>query len=526
MIRLLILSCGTNGCVHIVKILKQKFTKEFYIIGCDINKSWLVPSCEYLDDFIQCPYSSDSNYYSFILKICADKKIDWILPSFDSDQFLFSPDNEELKKLGIRSTGISSDLAFYKDKVQTNRYLDSIAIPIPKIFSIAEIEDCNHYFVKPIHGVGSAGARKLSGAEIRNLSDTSDLMIQEICSEPEFTLECFNYNGKIYSVCRERITKKSGVCTKSRIFQNSDLHKYAENLASAVNLPYIFNMQFMENSAGEYLCIDLNLRTAAGMALSYAAGWDEVSALANIMQGKDETEIVSHVNRKIDEQYIVRRYEEIVTKTVKNRIAFDLDGTILDSRKRHEIVMNDVLQKHDVPLDASTLVAFKSEGRNNIDWLLSNSLDESLAKEINNDWVSLIEDKKYLKADVLYDGAIGTLKDLSMNNDLFLVTARSNKNNALAQIKNLGIAQYLSGISVVPAGSAAPALKAKELAKYRADCFVGDTESDYKAAEIAKCKFHAVSSGFRSESFLKRYVDETYKNIDELCKALFACKIR
>ena len=524
MIRLLILSCGTNACSHIAKILKTKFKDDFYIVGCDINKRWLVPSCEYLDDFVQCPYSSESNYYSFIIQTCKDKNIDWILPSFDGDQFLFASDNEELKELSLKSTGISSKLEFYKDKVLTNRFLDSIEIPVPKIYSIEKIEDEKFYFVKPVHGVGSIGARKMSGAEIRSLTDTSDLIIQEILSEPEFTLECFNYNGKIYSVCRERIASKSGVCTKTRVFQNINLQKYAEKLASSVNIPYIFNMQFMKNPEGKYVCTDLNLRSAGGMALSYAAGWDEISALANIMLEKDENTVIQSVNKRIDEQYVCRHYEESVTKSVKNRIAFDLDGTLLDSRERHKIVMKDVLKKHNISLDVSTLVTFKSEGRTNIDWLLSNNLDEEKSREINKEWISLIEHEDYLKKDVLYSDVLEALEILSKENDLFLITARSNKENALKQINSLVIGQYFTGISVVATGSETSALKAVELEKYDADFFIGDTESDYKASLIANCKFFALSCGFRSENFWRKYTDESYKNISEFCNAFYARK--
>ena len=84
-------------------------------------------------------------------------------------------------------------------------------------------------------------------------------------------------------------------------------------------------MQFMKNCSGEYVCTDLNLRTAGGMTLSYAAGWDEVSALANIMLGKDESSILQTVNKKICEQYVVRHYEEVVTKF---EVYFDGKGEV------------------------------------------------------------------------------------------------------------------------------------------------------------------------------------------------------
>ena len=70
MIKLLLLTCGTNACYHIAKTIKKHFSDYFYIIGCDINKEWLIPTQPYLDEFFQTPFSSDENYYSFILKIC------------------------------------------------------------------------------------------------------------------------------------------------------------------------------------------------------------------------------------------------------------------------------------------------------------------------------------------------------------------------------------------------------------------------------------------------------------------------
>lgn len=81
-------------------------------------------------------------------------------------------------------------------------------------------------------------------------------------------------------------------------------------------------------------------------------------------------------------------------------------------------------------------------------------------------------------------------------------------NGSNFKINELGINQYFSHIFVVESNSETPALKAKYLSEIGADVFVGDTESDYKAALIAKCEFKAMVWGFRS----KKYWDK--KNID------------
>lgn len=513
MIKLLLLTCGTNACYHIAKTIKKHFSDYFYIIGCDINKEWLIPTQPYLDEFFQTPFSSDENYYSFILNICEISEIDWIIPSFDSDQFLFSCDNQDLVKLEVKSFGISNKLDFYKDKILTNKFLNKIGISVPKIFAKEDLIDEEIYFVKPIHGVGSIGVGVKKGLEIKNAVDVTEYIIQEICSEPEYTLECFCYEKKIYSICRERIASKAGVCTKTRIFKKPELQKYAQILAENVELPYIFNMQFMRNPAGEYVCTDLNLRTAGGMSLSYAAGWDEVSAIANIMLEKDERTILQTVDKDIEEQYVVRAYEDIVTKQVRKRIAFDLDGTLLDSRERHKIVMDDVLKKFGINLKTDDLVSFKSEGHNNIEWLVSKNIDEETAKKINTEWISLIEQDTYLKNDFLYPGIMGVLKDLSKENELFLVTARNNKEGCLKQIKKCGIEQYFSKIMIVESNAETSAMKAECLSELDADVFIGDTESDTKAALIAKCMFMAISLGFRSEKFFKDRNIICYNNL-------------
>lgn len=250
------------------------------------------------------------------------------------------------------------------------------------MYKKSEIVKEQDYFCKPRTGVGSFGAGIMKGTDILNF-DESDLLIEEICTKPEVTLECFNYSGKIYSVARERLDTKSGVCTKARVYHDASLESVAQKFAESIKLPYIFNLQFMTNSRGEKVITDVNLRTAGGMSLSYAAGWDEVEALGKIMLGADD--VVSTVNVPIIEQYVMRAYTDIVTKQIKKRIAFDLDGTLLDSRKRHKIVMDFVLTENGTDIDTSDYLDYKCEGNNNLSWLTYKGLSEKLLLKLIKD---------------------------------------------------------------------------------------------------------------------------------------------
>lgn len=503
MINLLLLSSGTNACYHVAKTLKEKFPTDFNVVGTDINESYLIPTCHYLDKFYKVPYTNDSKYYDTIIDICRKEKVNYLLPSFDADQKLFYPENEDLQKLGVISFGTSEQtLGIYSDKVRMYDFLASKGFLLPEKYEVQDIEDDKEYFIKPITGVGSIGAKKAFGKEIKLLENSQDYIIQEICFEPEYTLECFIYQGKFSAMCRERIAAKAGVCVKACVFKNPELEKIAQRFSQVVKTPYYFNLQFMKNPKGQFVITDVNLRTAGGMSLSYATGWDEVSALANIMLNKSVEKIFASLPQYLPEQYVVRAYTDIVTKVGRPVVAFDWDGTLLDSRKRHKIVMDFVLNKFGINIDTSDLVEFKRQGKNNIDFLTSKGIAERLAKEIQGEWIKNIEKPEFLEADKLYPDAVELLEEYSKDNDLILVTARSNAELVKQQINKSNVAQYFKDIFVVPSGQTASDEKAKILKEQKAVLMVGDTASDAKAARLAGIDFKFHENGFHAREVI------------------------
>ena len=124
---LLLLTCGTNACYHIARVLKEKYSDSIRVIGADINPRWMIPTSPFLDNYYQCPYSNSPQYYFTIINICKKEKIDYLLPSFDSDQKLFYKENIDLKNIGVKSFGISEKLLLlYDSKLSIHQYLKSI----------------------------------------------------------------------------------------------------------------------------------------------------------------------------------------------------------------------------------------------------------------------------------------------------------------------------------------------------------------------------------------------------------------
>lgn len=121
-------------------------------------------------------------------------------------------------------------------------------------------------------------------------------------------------------------------------------------------------------------------------------------------------------------------------------------------------------------------------------------------------WIQRIEQEQYLQHDVLYPYTMSMLKHYGKNADLILVTARNNEDAIRKQIRDLGIEQHFERVYVVPSGKQTPELKANILRDNGVELFIGDTESDLRAAELAKCQFYAVTSGFRTINYWKNVV--------------------
>ncbi|ARR01152.1 ATP-grasp domain-containing protein [Campylobacter porcelli] len=497
MIRILFLSAGTNAAYHCIKILKEKFSNNFYIVGVDINEKYLVASCNYLDNFYKVPRSDSMGYYDIILEILAQENIDFLFTILDVDQGFFSSDNKDLENIGVRTFSVDSKLwRSYKSKDTMNNLLNLHGFLTPKLYNLNEIELNRKYFIKSKKGFGSIGARIATGKDIHNINNVDDYLIQEICIGPEYTVECFKYHNTIRTVTRERIETKAGVCTKTKVFNNLELEHIAREFAKKIDCPHCFNLQFMKNSIDQFVITDVNFRFAGGMSLAYAAGWDEVSALAEIMLNKSENEILATVPDKIQPQYIVRAYNDVVTKIDRSIVAFDFDGTLLDSRKRHIVVLDDILKQFDINLDTTDLIDFKRNNKNNVDYLISKGINENLAKEIQAKWIENIEKEEYLALDTLYSATIKVLEEYSKENDLILVTARNNKVGLQNQIDRFDLRKYFKEIYVVNSNKDISTNKAQILKNENVAKFFGDTLSDKKAADLAGIEFIYCENGF------------------------------
>lgn len=189
---------------------------------------------------------------------------------------------------------------------------------------------------------------------------------------------------------------------------------------------------------------------------------------------------------------------------MKRSIGFDLDGTLLNSKFRHQKVLYDILKNeiYDIKFsDLDDFVLYKSEGNNTKSYLKYKYLDHINIDEISKKWIENIEKKQYLELDILYKHTINLLKTLSKPYDLHLVTARKNKEGVKHQIYKHDIVKYFKKIYVVSNKGYVALNKYNQTKNICIELIIGDTEVDLKWAEYLDTKFLPVNYGFRSEKW-------------------------
>ena len=187
-----------------------------------------------------------------------------------------------------------------------------------------------------------------------------------------------------------------------------------------------------------------------------------------------------------------------LTKTV----VFDLDGTLISCRPRQMAALRAVSRLSS--RDLSEIWMAKRDGMTTHAALLGAGIPAIETEEIIRQWVRIIESPYYLSYDRLLPGAAEALQICRcIGFRTVILTARKSLRGLMIQANAMRLNSMADQIfSVDPRDG--PVHKARELRRISAEAMIGDSEVDAQAAASAEVSFYPVSSGQRSEGFLRR----------------------
>lgn len=222
-------------------------------------------------------------------------------------------------------------------------------------------------------------------------------------------------------------------------------------------------------------------------------------------------------------------------KLQKNIFLIDLDGTIIDSGKRHIDVMEAVLAsgnpeyadgKARADFDGNEYLTYKADGHTGKEYLTEIiGLTVSSAAEIQRLWTEQIEFSANLNKDRLYDDAVFFLDNIYESAGVVFLTARKNVDGLKGELRRLSLEAYADYTIVAdPFDAAAQKALAYEALKkmYPAASFtiVGDTENEYDLSVNKKTDQRLLNRGFRSRKYWDGRKVRSYDDLVAVYKSL------
>ena len=181
-------------------------------------------------------------------------------------------------------------------------------------------------------------------------------------------------------------------------------------------------------------------------------------------------------------------------------IGFDLDGTIITCKDKHSILMDVITKAYGLDFCKDKYWKDKRSGLKNTESLMRQGIALNTAFKVNNTWIASIENIEWAYFDSLFEGLFENLVKLrEKGHSLHLISARNNIMNANIQLQTLGIECFFDTVNFVTLSSGLQ--KSDFFDKLNLDCYIGDTEVDFKESKKSKISFYPVITGMRSKDF-------------------------
>ena len=305
-IRLLVTCVGGSTVPTLLGCLDKSSIFSYYLVGVDSKSSG--NSRELLDSYYQVPNGSDNRYIEKILEIVKIEKIEFILPGSDEEAVCISKNKKIFNDIGVKPIVSSIEvIELITNKYNTYMTLTKKGVRVPEYKIVNSIEELRSAIYeygypdttvisKPVNGRGGRGLYVFEGNDnppvwlgngqrekrIKKQDMTEELLgrvIQGDClvmpalTTPSYDADVVAEAGVVkLAVVRERVNPAGIPFQGNKIHSDILITQYCQDIATALDLDSIHDIDLMTDQNGEPCIIEVNPRPSGSMAATLTAG--------------------------------------------------------------------------------------------------------------------------------------------------------------------------------------------------------------------------------------------------------------
>lgn len=308
-------------------VIKKCRENGIRVIGCDIYPGEWIADAGSVDAFYQVPYATDTErYMESLLQICCEEGVEAVLPLTDAEVDVLNLRRREFADRGITLCMSGEDcIGLCRDKMELFRYLEErrpgTAIPTRRLREVKPDSLAYPVVCKPYNGRSSQGLRFIRSRREMEVfmeeEDPAGYIVQPLVQGNVVTVDVVRdpAGGACAAVCRRELLRTlNGAGTSVLVFRSPRLEETCREIAGWLGVKGCVNIEFMEDSQGEYHMLECNPRFSGGVEFSCLAGYDCVTNHLRCFEGK-----AIEGCDQVTGMYIARKYEEYITKTDDGR---------------------------------------------------------------------------------------------------------------------------------------------------------------------------------------------------------------
>lgn len=321
--KILVTSIGSYSADIAIKSLKSN---GYYVVGCDIYpQEWIANSLN-VDHFQKAPLVKDEKeYLDFILSICKEHKIKYIIPLIDYEVDILSGKKEWLySKFNI----VVCTSNFETIKVCRNKFIlpkrlveTNITNLIPTEFlKTVELKNISYpSIIKPVQGRSSQGVKTIRNIEelenFISFNNIDDYIIQPLIEGDIIVTDVIrnSLQEEVVSISRKELLRNStGAGTTVEILLDTRFNEISSQIVEELNIEGTVCIEYILTRNDEIYLLEINPRFSGGIVFSFIAGYDFIKNHLNVF-----------ANSKIEPQpnisslILARKYEEYITRSLK-----------------------------------------------------------------------------------------------------------------------------------------------------------------------------------------------------------------